>query len=80
MEEKRVRVTIELPAEFVELCKHDKVKPETVLCGFIADLCAIVSWAHAPREDRYCSNGSDERDMARAYYDRVGYPWWHRDP
>jgi hypothetical protein len=49
-----------------------------VLTGFIADLCGIVSWASEPRADGYNSNGSDERDMARAYYERVGYPWWHR--
>ena len=80
MKGKRVCVTIELPTELVELCKRDQVKPETVLRGFIADLCGIINWAHSPREDRYGSNGSDEREMARAYYDRVGYWYWRRDP
>lgn len=67
------RVTIHLPEEFLELCKYDMVTPERVLRGFIADLCGIVSWASNPRTDQYSSNGSDERDFARAYYDRVGY-------
>jgi len=73
-------ITIELPVEFIELCERDQVKPETVLRGFIADLCGIMNWANNPRADGYSSNGSDECDMADAYYQRVGYPWWHRDP
>jgi hypothetical protein len=73
-------VKIELPPEFIELCKRDQVQPEVVLRGFIADLCGIMNWASNPRADGYSSNGSDERDMAAQYYWRVGYPWWHRDP
>jgi len=80
MTRRRRTVTIKLPEEFVRLCERDQVKPEVVLRGFIADLCGIVSWASDPRADGYCSNGSDERDYAAAYYDRVGYPWLHRDP
>ena len=53
---------------------HDKVKPEPVLRGFIADLCVIIRWPHSPRAGRLLEQGSDERDMARAYYDPVGYP------
>jgi hypothetical protein len=34
-------ITLDLPAEFLELCKQDNVFPDTVLRGFIADLCAI---------------------------------------
>ena len=52
--------------------------PEVVLRGFIADLCEIISWHSAPRADGYSSNGSDERRMAREYYERVGYPWWNK--
>jgi hypothetical protein len=70
------KITLTLPAEFIELCKEDKTDPETVLRGFIADLCEIISWADRPRTDGYNSNGSDERGMARAYYERVGYPYW----
>ncbi len=72
------RITIGLPAEFVELCAADGVKPETVLRGFIADLAGIMNWAANPRADGYSSNGSDERNMAQAYYERVGYPYWKR--
>ena len=71
-------VTIVLPPEFLALCKEDGVQPSTVLRGFIADLCGIMSWQSHPRSDRYSSNGSDERSMARAYYERVGYPWWNK--
>lgn len=73
-------ITIDLPPEFIQLCKRDGVKPEVVLRGFIADLCGIMNWAHSPRADGYSSNGSDERDKAEAYYDRVGYPYIHNDP
>ena len=73
-------VKLALPPEFIDLCRHDQVAPETVLRGFIADLCGIINWADAPRADGYSSNGSDERRMAEEYYERVGYPWWHRKP
>lgn len=74
----RRNVTLKLPDEFIALCRRDGVDPEMVLRGFIADLCGIVNWASAPREDGYGSHGSDEREMASTYYHRVGYPWWNR--
>jgi hypothetical protein len=73
-----MHITLQLPPEFIALCERDQVTPETVLRGFIADVCGLMNWSHAPRSDGYSSNGSDERDMAEAYYARVGYPWWHR--
>lgn len=73
-------VTIELPPEFIRLCERDQVKPQVVLRGFIADLCGIMNWVNNPRADGYSSNGSDERRMAEEYYERVGYPWIHREP
>jgi len=75
---RRPKIVIELPQEFIALCADHKVRPETVLRGFIADLCGIVNWASNQREDGYGSNGSDERAMAYAYYERCGYPWMHR--
>lgn len=72
---KKSNVSIELPAEFVELCESDKVTPEAVLRGFIADLCHIMNYQSNPRPDGYSSNGSDERMMAQEYYARVGYPY-----
>lgn len=77
---RRRTVKIALPPEFIALCERDQVAPEVVLRGFIADLCGLVSWANAPRTDGYNSNGSDERDRAEQYYNRVGYPWFHRNP
>lgn len=70
------KIILTLPPQFIELCQQDETDPETVLRGFISDLCGIVSWANHPRQDGYNSHGSDERDMARAYYERVGYPYW----
>ena len=55
-----------------------RVTPEIVLRGFIADLTGIMNFVSSPRADGYSSNGSDERDMARAYYERVGYPYLKR--
>ena len=69
-------ITLELPKEFLELCEADKIEPEVVLRGFIADLCDITSLASHPRTDHYNSNGSDERHLAKEYYERVGYPYW----
>jgi hypothetical protein len=73
---RKTRLTLDLPAEFVELCEADGVTPETVIRGFIADLAGIMNWQANPRQDGYSSNGSDERTMAQDYYDRVGYPYW----
>jgi hypothetical protein len=69
-------LTLKLPDEFLDLCQRDGTTPETVLRGFVADLCQITSWASHPRTDGYSSNGSDERDLAGQYYQRVGYPYW----
>lgn len=72
---RKTKLTLELPAEFIELCEADGVTPEMVLRGFIADLAGIMNWQASPRQDGYSSNGSDERMMAQAYYERVGYPY-----
>src|SRR5271156_1681170 len=76
------KVTIQLPEKFIDLCNDDMVCPALVLRGFIADLCGIMNWSSNPRADGYSSNGSDERDFARQYYDRVGYSYegeWLRE-
>jgi hypothetical protein len=78
MPRKTKSIKLALPDEFIALCASDGVSPDVVLRGFIADLTGIMSWAADPRTDGYCSNGSDERSMAREYYDRVGYPWWNK--
>ncbi len=74
-------LSLELPAEFVGMCRKDGVEPETVLRGFIADVAGITSWVSNPRSDGYVSNGSDERGLAMEYYERVGYPkeFWEDD-
>lgn len=70
-------LTLHLPPEMIALCADHGIDPNTVLRGFIADLCGIMNWAKSPRDDGYSSNGSDERLYARRYYDRVGYPYWN---
>jgi hypothetical protein len=67
------RLTLTLPEEFMILCANHHTTPETVLRGFIADVSGIINWAANPRTDGYSSNGSDERDLAFAYFDRCGY-------
>lgn len=69
------RITLALPPEFLELCQQDRIDPETVLRGFVADLCELRSYVANPRPDGYSSHGSDEQTAARAYYERVGYPF-----
>jgi hypothetical protein len=82
MNRRKRKLTINLPDEFLELCDYDRTDPSRVLRGFIADLCGIMNWVSSPRADEYSSNGSDEREFARAYYDRVGYSYegqWRRE-
>lgn len=55
------RVTIYVPDEFIDLCTNDAgARPEVVLEGFVADLTATKG-----------NHGSDERRLAREYYNRV---------
>lgn len=61
-------ITLDLPPEFVRLCEIDGIDPALMLRGFIADVCGITGWLHVPRADGYASHGSDERQMARAYF------------
>lgn len=58
-------VTLVLPREFLELCARDRIAPEVVLRGFIADLCETGPQAG--------SRGGDERALAQEYYHRVDY-------
>jgi hypothetical protein len=60
-------ITLDLPPEFIAMCKGDEVNPAEVLRGFIADLCEL-------RTKEYHTGGSDERMLAEQYYDRRGYP------
>lgn len=67
------QVRLGIPEEFTDLCFDNKVSPETVLHGFIADLCEIRNTIDNPRADKLSSNGSDERMLANQYFERVGY-------
>ena len=75
------QIEIALPKKFLELCEHDLVSPEKVLCEFIADLCDITSQHPEHGIGSHISNGSADRDRARAYYDRI-HAWranWFRE-
>ena len=63
-------LTLTLPPQFLSLCATHGVEPETVIRGFIADLCHL-------RTAEYHTNGSDGRNLADDYYQRVGYATWH---
>lgn len=73
--EQQRQVSFSLPDEFLLLCEQYELTPTQALRGFIADVCGIESFINHPtiprRTDGYTSNGSDERDMARSYFDRT---------
>jgi hypothetical protein len=80
MTNEKNNITLQVPAEFLELCLYDMVHPEKVLRGFIADLCGF---GRPPDSigDGYHSNGSEDRGRAMAYYDLL-HGWhaqWIRD-
>lgn len=55
---------IDLPHEMAELCEDAKVDPDQVIADFIRNLCAMPG-----------SSGSDERMMARDYFQRMSYSY-----
>lgn len=66
-----VQVTLRIPPEFVRLCWGVDRKPLDVLRGFVGDAANINNYTNRPRADGYDSNGSNERDMARAWLQRA---------
>ncbi len=54
---------LQIPRQLALLCDLLEITPQQVLQGFINDLSQEV----------HASNGSDERNMAAAYFLRVGY-------
>jgi hypothetical protein len=67
-------LSLDVPDEFIQFCAQLKLHPADVLRSFIADLCALQNSVSRPREDGYSSNGSDERLLARAYFE-LAYKW-----
>lgn len=57
------RLTLDVPTKFVALIEARGLTPEQVLAAFMADLAHTGS-----------SNGSDERQLAHAWFDRVLWP------
>lgn len=66
-----IEVTVKVPPEFVRECKRVELTPKAVLEGFIGDLAGLQNFVINPRADGYGSNGSDERDMAEAWFQRA---------
>jgi hypothetical protein len=64
-------VTLDLPREFLDFCETRGLKPARVLGAYVADVCGLSSLFECPREDRYTSGGSDEREFAMAYFQRA---------
>lgn len=63
------RVDMSIPAEFADFCEEHGVSPAQVFAGLVGDLCGIN------RPDMiFNSHGSDERDLARRWFDRVCWP------
>lgn len=61
--EQSKRIALDVPPEFVEHCASSGLSPEAVLTAFMADLGETAQ-----------SNGSDERRLAAAWFDRVIWP------
>jgi hypothetical protein len=57
-----------IPPELIIWCNACGLTPADVLRAFIADLSRIVDSRRCPREDGYCSGGSDARFLAREYF------------
>lgn len=56
-------ITINVPPELAELAASVGATPQEVIEGFIADLCDLPG-----------THGSDERDCADAWFNRVLWP------
>jgi hypothetical protein len=69
--EEQRNTTISLPDEFLLLCEQYGLTPLQAFRDFVADVCGIENYCTSPRTDDYNSNGSDEKGMARAYFDRA---------
>jgi hypothetical protein len=67
-------LSLNVPHEFFLFCARFRLHPADVLRGFVADLCALQNFVIRPREDGYSSNGSEERLLAQAYFERA-YGW-----
>jgi hypothetical protein len=58
---------VPLPPEFIAYCRGSDFEPDQLLRAFIADASGIQDSRRCPREDRYCSTGTDQRFLAREY-------------
>lgn len=73
--EDTLKVTLDVPSEFRNLCAERGLSVEVALRGLIADVCVLHDFIANPREDGFSSNGSDERRLAYEWFDRA-YPYW----
>ncbi len=66
-------VPVAVPLEFFELCFRMRTDPETVLKGFIADVCSLTSTPELPRADANMNHGTEAKRKARDYLRQA----WH---
>jgi hypothetical protein len=64
-------VDLELPREFIELCKRNGCNPKKVLEGFVSDSSELSSVFERPREDGYANNGPEPVTLADRYFSCV---------
>lgn len=60
------QLALDVPAEFFDFCEEHGVLPAQVFAGLVGDLCNIST-----AELTFNSHGSDERMLARQWFDRV---------
>ena len=60
-------IPVAVPLEFFELCSRMRTDPETVLKGFIADVCSLASTPELPRADANMNHGTEAKRKARDY-------------
>jgi hypothetical protein len=61
-------LALELPREFVLLCKSRGIDPAQVLIKFIADLCGLTNLYNCPREDGYSCSGPEPCRISDEYF------------
>jgi hypothetical protein len=70
----KYELRLEVPTEFLDLCRQDMVSPETVLQSFVVDLCGFAGW-HRDLPHHLPRNLAADHDRAWAYYDKLH--GWH---
>lgn len=62
-------IQVPLPDELVQLCEAHGTTPETVLCGFIGDLCQLWGQSNPAMNSR----GANERQAAWRWFGLIDW-------